>query len=346
MNKINNINISEMRRLVSPKTFKNDLKVDDNLKDLIVNNRQTVRDILSGKDERLMAIVGPCSIHDTKIGLEYAKRLAALQKKYQEKLFIVMRVYFEKPRTTIGWRGLITDPYLDGSYRLEDGLKLARKFLLDVNSLGLPTGSEILDPIVPQYISDLISWASIGARTTESQTHREITSGLSMAVGFKNSTDGSFTKAVNAIESGKHAHSFIGIDEDGITSILKTAGNQCGHLILRGGDAVPNYYEENIEDAQKLMEQKGLDPAIIIDCSHANSRKIWANQERVLRSILDQRKRGLKVIKGFMLESNINEGNQSIPENKSDLKYGVSITDGCIGWEKTEELLERAADNG
>jgi 3-deoxy-7-phosphoheptulonate synthase len=342
MNRINNVNIEEVTPLIAPVDFKKKLPLSDKGKKSIIEYRNTVKEILKGKDKRMLAIIGPCSIYDKESALDYGKRLSLLNNELSDKLFIIMRVYFEKPRTTIGWRGLIVDPHMDGTYQIAEGLRVAREILIEINEMGLPAGSEILDPIIPQYISELITWAAIGARTTESQTHRELTSGLSMAVGFKNSTDGSFEKAINAIRSSRHSHSFIGIDKQGLTSILKTKGNKEGHLIMRGGDRGPNYYEEFMEDAREMMISHNIDPAIIVDCSHANSNKKADRQERVLNNILDQRKRGVDAIKGFMIESNINEGNQPLCENKSDLKYGVSITDECIGWEQTEELLRRA----
>ena len=344
MKRLNDINIKEVSPLISPEEFKAKLPLSEEGKFSIIGFREEIMKILKGEDKRTLAIVGPCSIYDKTSALDYGHRLAALHKELSDKLYIVMRVYFEKPRTTIGWRGLIVDPHMDGSYRIGEGLQVARDILLEINNMGLPAGSEILDPIIPQYISELISWAAIGARTTESQTHRELTSGLSMPVGFKNSTDGSFEKAINAIRSARHPHSFIGIDKQGLTSVLKTRGNPGGHLIMRGGDRGPNYYQEFMEDAQEMMLSHDINPAIIVDCSHSNSGKKADRQERVLNNILDQKRRGVDSIKGFMLESNINHGNQPICENRDELKYGVSITDECIGWEKTEELLRRAYD--
>ena len=342
MKRLNDINIKEVSPLISPEDFKKGQPLSEEGKFSIIQFREDIEKILKGKDDRMLAIVGPCSIYDKESALDYGKKLAGLKKELDDKLCLVMRVYFEKPRTTIGWRGLIVDPYIDGSYEIGEGLKIARDILLEINGMDLPVGSEILDPVIPQYISELISWAGIGARTTESQTHRELTSGLSMPVGFKNSTDGSFEKAINAIRSSRHPHSFIGIDEQGLTSVLKTRGNKSGHLIMRGGDRGPNYYEEFIEDAREMMVEHNINPAIIVDCSHSNSGKKAERQERVLNNILDQRRRGMDAIKGFMLESNIHGGSQPLCEDRSELKYGVSITDECIGWEKTEELLRKA----
>ncbi len=342
MEKLNDANISSIDPLVAPEILKGEYPVDDNLKSKILGYRNEVKAILEKKDKRMLAIVGPCSINDPEAAMDYARRLLDLRKRYQDTLCIIMRVYFEKPRTALGWRGMILDPHMDGSYRLEEGLRKARKLLLDINTLGLPCGSEILDPIVPQYISDLVSWAAIGARTTESQTHRELTSGLSMPVGFKNGTDGSMDVAINGIRSAMHPHSFIGIDKQGQTCVLNTMGNKTGHPILRGGKHGPNYYEEIIEDTEEILIKEGLNPVVIIDCSHENSGKKYYRQERVMNSILDQRRRGRDSIVGFMLESNIHEGKQAIPEDLSMLAYGISVTDACISFETTSELLYSA----
>ena len=339
MDKLNNVNISEVQKLIPPKKLKELYPLTEDLANSILDSRKEISDILTGKDDRLLAIVGPCSIHDTEAAMEYAEKINVLRKKYADKLYIIMRVYFEKPRTTIGWRGLIVDPHLDGTYKIGEGLQKARSLLLKINSIGLPTGSEMLDPIVPQYLADMVSWSAIGARTTESQTHREITSGLSMPVGFKNATDGSIQTAVNGMKSSRFSHSFIGIDQDGKTCIFTTKGNEYSHLILRGGRRGPNYYEESVEEAERIMITAGLEPAVIVDCSHANSGKKFERQERVLRDIVDQKVRGRRSIKGFMLESNLFEGNQKISDDPADLKYGVSITDECISWRETEELL-------
>lgn len=339
MDKLNNVNISEIQKLISPKQLKDLYPLTEDMAEHILKSRREISAILSGRDDRLLAIVGPCSIHDTAAAMEYAEKLNVLRKRYSDRLYIVMRVYFEKPRTTIGWRGLIVDPHLDGSYLIGEGLQEARSLLIKINSIGLSAASEMLDPIVPQYLADLISWSAIGARTTESQTHREITSGLSMPVGFKNATDGSIQTAVDGIKSSRHPHSFIGIDQAGDTCIFRTKGNSDSHLILRGGRRGPNYYEESVEEAERIMLAAGLNPAVVIDCSHSNSGKKSARQQRVLRDVLQQKVRGRESIKGFMLESNLFEGAQNITDGKKDLKYGVSITDECIGWRETEELL-------
>lgn len=340
---IYNVNIESLLPLVSPMELKSDLSVDDALAAGIVGFRDEIVKILNHEDDRFLIIAGPCSIHDPDAAIDYAQRLANLRKKYSDTLNLVMRVYFEKPRTSLGWRGLIVDPFLDGSYKIHEGLKEARRLLIEIGKIGLPSGTEVLDPIIPQYIADLISWSAIGARTTESQTHREISSGLSMPVGFKNGTDGDLSKAANAVQSAQHGHSFIGIDQDGRTCILKTYGNRNGHIILRGGSSGPNYYEEDIENCEELLSDIGVTPSIVIDCSHANSGKQHNRQSRVFRGALDLRLRGHDSVRGVMLESNIFPGRQDIPENLSNLKYGISVTDACIGWEETEELISRAA---
>ncbi|MBN1695882.1 MAG: 3-deoxy-7-phosphoheptulonate synthase [Spirochaetales bacterium] len=339
MKETDNLRITGMTPLVPPVELKKCLPMTARVNSTIIKSRKIVCDILNKKDRRLLAIVGPCSIHDSQSALEYALRLKRIQKKISDRLYIIMRTYFEKPRTTIGWKGLITDPYLNGTYAIAAGLSIARKLLLDITELGLPCGTEMLDPITPQYIADLISWASIGARTTESQTHREMASGLSMPVGFKNGTGGNLELAVNAMKSSRHSHSFIGIDQDGKTSICTTAGNRTTHIILRGGASKPNYYEEDVEAAETMISKAGIEPAIIIDCSHGNSGKQYTRQARVLHSLCDQRRRGKTSIVGFMIESNLKPGSQKIPADPADLVYGQSITDECVGWEETEEML-------
>ncbi|MBR1938159.1 MAG: 3-deoxy-7-phosphoheptulonate synthase [Spirochaetales bacterium] len=337
------IRIVGIDSLESPAELARKFPISPDQSSKISDYRKTVSNILKGKDSRLLAIVGPCSIHDTKAALEYATKLKELSEKVNDVFFVVMRTYFEKPRTTIGWKGLILDPDLNGSYNIEKGLEVARKLLLDISAKGLPLGCEVLDPIIPQYIDKLMSWSSIGARTTESQTHRNLASGLSVPVGFKNSTSGDLTNAINAIKSAAAPASFIGINKEGKSSVFRTSGNDCGHLILRGG-VVPNYYEDDVESARKLLKKNDLDEAIIVDCSHSNSRKDFSRQKRVLRSVIDQVAYGEKAIKGFMLESNLFEGNQSIDCPKNELKYGVSVTDACIGWDETERIMLHAAE--
>ena len=339
---IYNVNIESQLPLVSPQELKDALPVDDDLAEAIVASREDVIRILNHEDDRLLIITGPCSIHDPEAALDYARRLTKLRDRYSDKLNLVMRVYFEKPRTSLGWRGLIVDPHLDGSYHIHEGLREARRLLIEIARMGMPMGTEVLDPIIPQYIADLISWSAVGARTTESQTHREITSGLSMAVGFKNGTDGDTAKAVNAVQSAQHGHSFIGIDQDGRTCIFKTRGNRTGHIIMRGGSSGPNYYEEDIERAEGQLSDIGVNPSILIDCSHANSGKKHSRQSRVFRAALDLRRRGHESVRGVMLESNIVAGRQDVGENIADLVYGQSITDACIGWDETEELIKKA----
>jgi len=308
----------------------------------VVESREAIKRILSRQDSRLLAVIGPCSIHDPDAALEYAAKLNRLRDELQDRLYIAMRVYFEKPRTTVGWRGLIYDPQLDGSEDLPTGLRMARQLLLEINEMGLPAGSEMLDPITPQYIADLISWASIGARTTESQTHREMASGLSMPVGFKNGTEGNLQVAVNALASARQPHSFLGIDQDGRTCIVRTGGNPWGHLVLRGGDNRPNYYPESIEQAAGMLLQASLSPIVMVDCSHANSGKQYKRQERVLQAIVQQKHALDETIIGIMLESNLFEGSQRMPKRRNELRYGVSITDACLSWGDTERLLRWA----
>ena len=324
------VRISEISPLRSPDQLSYQLPLSQEDKEQIAFFRENVNNIISGKDNRLLAIVGPCSIHDPKAAIEYAEKLKKLSDELSDQFFVVMRTYFEKPRTALGWKGLITDPDMDGTYDLDKGLEVCRKLLLDITHIGLPVGCECLDPIVPQYTDELMSWSSIGARTTESQTHRSLASGLSVAIGFKNSTSGDFTAAINAVKSAREPAAFIGIRRNGVIAQFHTTGNSFAHIILRGGVHGANYYENDVESAENAMKKAGLDPSIVIDCSHANSNKDYSRQKRVLRSVVDQKVWGNKSIRGFMLESNLNEGNQSIPCNLKDLKYGVSVTDACI----------------
>jgi 3-deoxy-7-phosphoheptulonate synthase len=329
--------------LLSPNELKARLPLDKQSESTVLDGRQSVENILNGSDKRMIAVVGPCSIHDEGAALDYAQRLKALRDELAGQLHIVMRVYFEKPRTRLGWRGLIMDPDLDGSYEIDQGLHQARKILLGVNRLGLPAGSEMLDPIIPQYIDDLVSWASIGARTTESQTHREMASGLSMAVGFKNGTDGSIETAVNAMSSSLHPHSFIGINQDGDSCVVHTTGNKQVHVILRGGRSGPNYHSWDIVRVEEMLRQNGLPVDILVDCSHGNSKKDYRNQAVVLKNVVDQRVSGRTSIKGFMIESYLQQGRQELVHPVDKLTYGMSITDGCIGWDETKELLRETA---
>ena len=338
--RVEDVRISEVTRLVTPRMVKDALPASAVLTGRILEARNTARRILRGEDPRLMVVVGPCSIHDPVSALDYARRLKELAQELEERIFVVMRVYFEKPRTTVGWKGLINDPHLDDSCDLEYGIRLARKVLLDVAELGLPAGTEFLDPIIPQYIGDLIAWSAIGARTTESQTHREMASGLSMPVGFKNGTDGSVQIAVDAMRSSRAPHSFLGIDQDGQTSIIKTLGNPDGHLVLRGGREGANYGPEHTAAASAQLRKAGMLPALMVDCSHANSGKDPARQPAVLESILEQRASGRMDLVGAMIESHIHRGMQ--PAAKEGLKYGVSITDACLDWETTAQILRAA----
>lgn len=340
MEKILNVNIESCKPLISPESLKKEISVSQKAYKTVVDGRKSIDNILDKKDDRLIAIIGPCSVHDYDAAIDYAKKLNLLKEKYQDKLLVIMRVYFEKPRTTVGWKGMILDPLMDGSCEIEEGLRRGRRLLADINELGLSCATEALDPIVPQYNADLISWAAIGARTTESQTHREMSSGLSMPVGFKNGTDGSVKTAIDALIASRHSHTFIGIDPDGQTSVLKTKGNKYGHVILRGGRAGSNYHDKDVTETEELLKKFNLDTNIIIDCSHANSDKDYKKQSRVIKSIIAQKQGGNRSIVGLMLESNINEGNQGIPKDLNDLKYGISVTDQCINIEETEELLE------
>ncbi len=336
------LRIASFTPLIAPAELKSQVQMSSASMETVVRAREVVEKIITKQDVRLLAIVGPCSIHDRDAALEYAGRLAALRREIDDSIFVVMRVYFEKPRTRLGWRGLILDPEMDGSYDIQEGLCRARSIMSDITAMGVPVGSELLDPIVPQYIDDLVSWAAIGARTTESQTHREMASGLSMPVGFKNGTDGSIETAVNALSSSLSPHSFIGIDQNGRTCVVNTTGNPVGHAILRGGRNGPNYHEEDVEEACERMAAAAIGPAVVIDCSHGNSRKDHTRQHKVLRSVVRQRIEGRNEIIGFMLESNIHPGRQEVGKEAGRLRYGVSITDACIGWEETADLLRWA----
>lgn len=333
------LRVKEIVRLSEPAALKAALPITDAAGKTVFHSREAVKNILHQKDSRLLVVVGPCSIHDEKGALEYGEKLNLLRKELAGQMEIVMRVYFEKPRTTVGWKGLINDPHLDNSQDIESGLKIARRLLLDITGMGLPAGTEFLDPIIPQYIADLITWSAIGARTTESQTHRELASGLSMPVGFKNATDGSLQIAIDAMTSARTPHSFLGIDQDGFTSIVRTTGNSDGHIVLRGGRLQTNYDAKSIQEAEMKLAQAGLPAVLMVDCSHANSGKQPARQEDVWRSIIQQRVGGTKSLAGAMIESNLFEGSQSIPKNLSELRYGISITDACISWETTERML-------
>jgi 3-deoxy-7-phosphoheptulonate synthase len=337
-----NLRIRSLEPLVPPARLSALLPLDAAATRTIVEGRQAVERVLAGEDARLMAIVGPCSIHDLDAARDYATRLLRLAERVGDRLLVVMRVYFEKPRTTVGWKGLINDPHLDDSFDVGTGLRLARGLLIDLARMGLPTATEFLEPITPQYIADTIVLGAIGARTTESPTHRQMASGLSMPVGFKNSTDGSLQAAVDAMQSARAGHSFLGIDNDGGTCVVSTAGNPWGVLMLRGGRSGSNYSPEILHEARTKLEAAGLPACVIVDCSHANSGKDHRRQSVVWRDVLAQRVAGDRSIVGMMLESNIHPGNQPVCSDRSRLQYGVSVTDGCIGWEETEQLLLEA----
>jgi 3-deoxy-7-phosphoheptulonate synthase len=335
--RVEDLRVTGVKRLITPAEVKKLHAASPETLNSILEARNTARRILRGEDPRLMVVVGPCSIHDTESAMDYARRLKALSDELSDRLFIVMRVYFEKPRTTVGWKGLINDPHLDDSGDVEYGIKLARKLLLDIAEIGLPSGTEFLDPIIPQYIADLISWAAIGARTTESQTHREMSSGLSMPVGFKNGTDGSIQTACDAMRSACSPHNFLGIDQDGMTSIIRTSGNPDSHIVLRGGRDGTNYGPEHTAVAAERLKQAGMPSSLMIDCSHANSGKDPKRQPDVLKSVIEQRAAGRQDIVAVMIESHIHLGSQ--PAVKEGLRYGVSITDACLDWDSTASIL-------
>jgi 3-deoxy-7-phosphoheptulonate synthase len=344
MHRIENVNISEFTPLITPNTLKGELPLSEKADETVAAAREAVAAILTKRDGRLLVVVGPCSIHDREAALEYARRLSALHRELADRLFIVMRVYYEKPRTTVGWKGLINDPNLDGSYDVDKGLRKAREILLRVNEMGLPAGSELLEPVIPQYIADLLACASIGARTSESQTHREMASGLSMPVGFKNSTDGYLQVAIDGVVAAGRAHHFLGIDAEGRTCVVASQGNPNWHIILRGGRTGPNYDPVSVISAEEQMREAGVDPRIMVDCSHANCGKRPHLQAHVLRDVLQQRIDGNTSLIGVMLESNLKGGCQKVPADISKLEYGVSITDPCLDWETTERLLREAHD--
>ncbi|MHC4117743.1 MAG: 3-deoxy-7-phosphoheptulonate synthase [Planctomycetota bacterium] len=343
MEQTDNLNILRFRPLISPDELKKEFPETDEVAHLVAGARLNVYNILANKDKLRLVITGPCSLHDREATLEYARKLVELQNDLGDKVLIIMRAYFEKPRTTLGWKGMLYDPYLDNSCNIEEGFRRARGLLLEIAKLRLPTATEFLDPIVPQYTADLISWAAIGARTTESQIHRQMASGLSMPVGFKNSINGNLGVAIDAIKAAASPHLFMGIDGDGKVVIAETRGNNCGHLVMRGGNRGPNYGSEHVAFAQVLLRKANVPTGILIDCSHANSNKDHKLQRRALLDIAEQIKEGNRLIAGVMLESFLREGNQPV-ETRDKLEYGVSLTDKCIGWEETEELIRRLAD--
>jgi len=340
---VENVNVASFDAMPTPEDLHFRLPLSEDAGNAVTESREALRNILDRKDPRMFAVVGPCSIHDPVAGLDYARRLRKLQDEVSDALLLVMRVYFEKPRTTTGWKGYINDPDMDDSFHVDQGMYKARKFLLDVCELGLATGTEALDPISPQYLGDLIAWTAIGARTTESQTHREMSSGLSTPVGFKNGTDGDIGIAINAILSASHPHSFLGLNGLGRVSIVRTRGNKYGHVVLRGGDGRPNYDTVSVAMAEQALAKAGLTQNIVVDCSHANSYKNPALQPLVMTDVVNQVRLGNRSLVGVMIESNIVAGKQNIPEDLSQLQYGCSVTDGCVSWETTETMLRDAA---
>jgi 3-deoxy-7-phosphoheptulonate synthase len=341
---VENINIEAPEILITPDELKREIPLTDKARATVTEGRQVIENILAGKDHRILVVVGPCSIHDLEAANDYALRLKKLAEKVSDTLYIVMRVYFEKPRTTVGWKGLINDPYMNDSFKITDGLHIGRKLLRDILEIGLPTATEALDPISPQYMQDLIAWSAIGARTTESQTHREMASGLSSSIGFKNGTDGGLTVAINALQSVANPHRFLGINSDGKVSIVTTRGNPNAHVVLRGGNGKPNYDSVSVSICEQELEAAKIKPNIMVDCSHANSNKDHNLQPLVLDNVSNQILEGNKSIIGVMIESNINAGNQKLSSNPDDMEYGVSVTDACIDWETTENSMVEMAD--
>ena len=342
--KVSDLNIASNIPLPAPALMLHEIPRTASQEAFVVESRDQIREIIWGRQARWLLIVGPCSIHDPHAGLEYAARLRRLIERVEERILIVMRCYFEKPRTSIGWKGLIMDPGLDGSHDIPEGLRLARRFLRKVIDLGVPTATELLDPITPQYIADLISWSAIGARTTESQTHRQMASGLSMPLGFKNATPGTLAPAIHAIRAAREPQRFLGISGDGVASAVSTKGNPDCHLVLRGGHNGPNYTPEHVAEAERLLGEAGLQPSIVIDCSHDNSGRDPERQPEVFCDVVGQRAAGTTSIIGAMLESNLVGGKQPFPNPEGRLIYGQSITDGCIDWETTERIVQDAAE--
>ncbi|MBN1457512.1 MAG: 3-deoxy-7-phosphoheptulonate synthase [Sedimentisphaerales bacterium] len=337
-----NLNIKQFKPLITPWQLKEQLPISDQVSELVTISRKAIQNILLNKDSRTMIIVGPCSLHDCKATLEYAQKLKQLQQQVADKILIIMRAYFEKPRTTLGWKGMIYDPHLDNSYDIEGGLRQARELSLSIANIGLPIAVEFLDPIVPQYLADLVSWAAIGARTTESQIHRQMASGLSMPTGFKNATDGNLTTAIDAVKAASSPHSFMGIDRNGQVVIAETGGNKYGHIVMRGGADTPNFGSEYVAFAEILLSKANIPTGIVIDCSHANSYKDYKKQGLAFMDVADQIHKGNSRIVGLMLESFLKEGSQPF-DRPQNLEYGVSLTDSCIGWEETEQLITHLA---
>ena len=342
MVRTNNLNVSGLTPLIAPADLKQVLPLSEEDAEFVAKSRAQVQDILWNRDPRMMVVIGPCSIHDPKAAIEYAERLAKLNSELHDQLLLVMRVYFEKPRTTIGWKGLINDPDLNGTHLISKGLGIARRLMLNITAMGLPVATEMLDPITPQYMADTISWGAIGARTTESQTHREMSSGLSFPVGFKNGTDGNLQIAIDAMGAACHPHSFLGINREGRTSIVRTTGNPDVHIVLRGGNDSPNYEAADIARAEKKLDKAGIKTTLMVDCSHANSLKDHNRQEAVMQDVMKQVAAGNAKIGSLMIESFLKEGNQKMADKLEDLEYGVSITDKCVNWETTERMLRHA----
>ncbi len=342
MIKTNNLKVSAITPIIAPADLRQVFPMTDSAREFVSRSREKVKDILNRRDRRLMIVVGPCSIHDPDAAVEYAKRLSVLSRRVSDQLVLVMRVYFEKPRTTVGWKGLINDPGMDGTHNISKGLGIARGLLCRLTDLEVPVANEMLDPITPEYLADLITWGAIGARTTESQTHRELASGLSFPIGFKNGTDGNLQIAIDAMISARAPHSFLGINREGRASIIQTTGNPDIHIVLRGGSRKPNYTPEDIAHTEDILKKNGQFSTIMVDCSHGNSNKDYRKQPEVLEHVISQVVAGNQSISGLMIESNLEEGNQKVPTDHLQLKYGVSITDACINWETTERILLEA----
>ncbi|GAA5496816.1 phospho-2-dehydro-3-deoxyheptonate aldolase, Phe-sensitive [Rubritalea halochordaticola] len=337
------LRIAAISPLISPAVLSYYLPITDKAAEVVSKARTEAESILNGSDDRVLVVVGPCSIHDTSAAIEYAERLKDLAERFSDDLLIIMRVYFEKPRTTVGWKGLINDPHLDGSFDINRGLRIARELLLELNTMGMPAATEFLDTISPQYVADLISWGAIGARTTESQVHRELASGLSMPVGFKNGTRGTIQIALDAIQAAAGAHHFLSVTKQGVSAIVSTAGNPACHIILRGSSDGPNYSKEHVYTVAEQLKSKGLPEQVMVDCSHGNSMKDYRNQPAVVADLCEQIAGGSKAVASVMIESNLIEGAQKLTDDPSQLTYGQSVTDQCIGWQSTEDVVEQLA---
>ncbi|CAH2030685.1 3-deoxy-7-phosphoheptulonate synthase [Trichlorobacter ammonificans] len=339
MIKTNNLKVTAITPIIAPADLRQVFPMTDHAREFVSRSRERIKEIIQRRDRRLMVVVGPCSIHDTAAAVEYARRLADLSRRVDDQLFLVMRVYFEKPRTTVGWKGLINDPDMNGTHLISKGLGIARGLLCTLTALEVPVANEMLDLITPEYVADLISWGAIGARTTESQTHRELASGLSFPIGFKNGTDGNLQIAVDAMIAARASHNFLGINRDGRASIIQTAGNPDVHIVLRGSTRKPNYLPEDIAHTEDILRKNQLPPTIMVDCSHGNSNKDYRRQPEVLENVIGQVVDGNQSISGLMIESNLEEGNQKVTADHGQLTYGVSITDACLGWRETEKAL-------